>query len=307
MLKANATSAPELDTEHQALLDAWMDELWLMHRLSANTLASYRHDLKAWALWLQAQDARLVSAGPEDFERYLQVRREGGMKASSMQRLLASFRRFQLYLLDKGLRHEAVATPAASRRGRHLPKTLSEAQIEALLQAPEVQTILGLRDRTMLEVMYATGLRVSELVSLPISACDFTQGLLRVWGKGSKERIVPLGEHAMDWLQRYWNDWRSQQQVADEHLFLSERLQGMTRQTFWHIIKRHAMVAGIDPRLLSPHTLRHAFATHLLNHGADLRVVQMLLGHANISTTQIYTHVAQARLHALHQAHHPRG
>jgi integrase/recombinase XerD len=287
-----------------------MDVLWLEDGLSANTLAAYRRDLQTLADWLTIEcDGRsLVQARELDVLSYMSARHEGS-KPSSAGRRLSVFRRFYRWALRDGL---AMADPTlkldAPRQRLRTPATLTEAQVEALLQAPEVGDSLGLRDRAMLELMYASGLRVSELVDLKAVHVSQPDGVVRVTGKGNKERLVPFGEEAGQWLQRYVTEARASilgGQVSDA-LFVTARGGAMTRQMFWKIIRKYSIVAGIRQHL-SPHTLRHAFATHLLNHGADLRVVQMLLGHADISTTQIYTHVARERLKQLHAQHHPRG
>lgn len=290
-------------------LDAFCDAMWLEHGLARNTLAGYRSDLALFGRWLfETRAKNLNAARDEDLSAWLA---EFSLRAkpASQRRLLAAWRRYYRYLLLNGRITEdptlKLDPPLPTPR---FPRTLSEAQVEALLAAPDTNTALGLRDRCMIEVMYASGLRVSELTELKVFALDALNGVVRVFGKGSKERIVPLGEIAADWVRRYISTARPQLlsgRVCDE-LFISRLGAAMTRQRFWAIIKQHAISAGIAARLISPHTLRHAFATHLLNHGADLRVVQMLLGHADISTTQVYTHVARERLKQLHQRHHPR-
>lgn len=297
-------------TEAQALIQQFCDALWLEDGLSKNTLMAYRRDLAGLARWLAlpARDVGLAEASEADLLAYLAAG-HGSVRPSSSNRRLIVFRRFHRYLLrnrlradDPSLRIRAMQQPA------RFPGSLSESQVEALLQAPDVNTALGLRDRAMLEVLYATGLRVSELVALKMLEVSMVDSLVRIVGKGSKERLVPLGEEARAWLARYLKESRPAllgQRQADA-VFVTARAAGMTRQMLWVLIRRYAVQAGITAPL-SPHTLRHAFATHLLNHGADLRVVQMLLGHADISTTQIYTHVASARLKALHAQHHPRG
>ncbi|MCL2876857.1 MAG: site-specific tyrosine recombinase XerD [Betaproteobacteria bacterium] len=291
-------------------LDAFCDAMWLEHGLARNTLAGYRSDLVLFGRWLFNTHGRsLTAARNEDLSAWLA---EFSLRAkpASQRRLLAAWRRYYRYLLLNGHITEdptlKIDPPLPTPR---FPRTLSEAQVEALLAAPDTDTALGLRDRCMIEVMYASGLRVSELTGLKVFALDALDGVVRVLGKGSKERIVPLGEIAADWVRHYLSSARPQLlngRVCDE-LFVSRLGAAMTRQRFWAIIKQHAISAGIATQLISPHTLRHAFATHLLNHGADLRVVQMLLGHADISTTQVYTHVARERLKQLHQRHHPRG
>ncbi|MFA6970001.1 MAG: site-specific tyrosine recombinase XerD [Gallionella sp.] len=293
------------------LLDEFSDSLWLEDGLSRNTLESYRRDLNKFADWLESRRGQsLLQATHADIQGYLAdlfvVQKA---KSSSTGRNLSSLKRLFRYLLRQG---KIAADPTLQidtpKLPRTLPKTLTEQDVEQLLAAPDSQSPLGLRDRTMFEVLYATGLRVSELVSLRIGQVSMDEGVVRVMGKGNKERLVPLGEEALDWLRRYSADGRGVLlggQVSDD-LFVTARGEGMTRQMFWYLIKKHARHGGLN-KPLSPHTLRHAFATHLLNHGADLRVVQMLLGHADISTTQIYTHVARERLKQLHANHHPRG
>lgn len=301
-----ASVVPEAE---QALVDRFLDALWMECGLSRNTLSAYRQDLLALAGWLAGQGSQLLAADRGDLQRYLAHRHATGTKARSAARGLSSLRRFYRHLLREGrLREDPTALIEAPKLGRPLPATLSEEEVERLLQAPDPATPLGLRDRAMLELLYATGLRVSELVELRAAQVSLAQGVVRVLGKGSKERLVPLGEEALQWLQRYAEEARPAlvAGTGDERLFLSRRGEGMTRQAFWYRIRAHARAAGIQ-RHLSPHTLRHAFATHLLNHGADLRVVQMLLGHSDLSTTQIYTHVARERLQQLHARHHPRG
>lgn len=293
------------------LLDEFSDKLWLEDGLSRNTLESYRRDLNKFAAWLAAQrGATLLQATHGDIQGYLAhlfvVQKA---RASSTGRNISSLKRLFRYLLRQGkLEVDPTLQIDTPKLPRNLPRTLTEADVELLLSAPDEQTPLGLRDRTMFEVLYATGLRVSELVSLRVSQVSMDMGVVRVMGKGNKERLVPLGEVALDWLRLYLSDGRGvllSGQVSDD-LFVTHRGGGMTRQMFWYLIKKHAKYGGLN-KPLSPHTLRHAFATHLLNHGADLRVVQMLLGHADISTTQIYTHVARERLKQLHAKHHPRG
>lgn len=290
-------------------LQNFLDVLWLEAGLSSNTIAAYRHDLLAFASWLQPLGVSLATAEAEHIQRYLQQRMREGKKVRSDARLLSSLRRFYRYLCRESLRDsDPTAMLESPRLGKPLPASLSEADVDKLLAQPDTETALGMRDRTMLEVLYATGLRVSELVALTFEQLNMRQGLIRCIGKGNKERLVPLGEVALDWLQRYLLESRPQLlngQITDD-LFPTRRGKSMTRQAFWYLIKRYAVSAHID-KTLSPHTLRHAFATHLLNHGADLRVVQLLLGHADLSTTQIYTHVAKARLQQMHHQHHPRG
>ncbi len=291
------------------LIDRFCDALWLERGLSENTLSAYRSDLNSLARWLRGQGVELLSAARSDLLRYLQQRVEGGCKPRSSARLLSSMRRFYRYLLRESLLSEdPSARIDAPKLGRPLPKTLTEEEVERLLAAPDTSIPMGLRDRAMLELLYASGLRVSELVALQLSQLNAQQGVVKVMGKGSKERLVPLGEEALHWLQRFMREGRGLilGTRRSEALFPSKRGEAMSRQAFWQLIKRYAAYAGIS-KPLSPHTLRHAFATHLLNHGADLRVVQLLLGHSSLSTTQIYTFVAQERLKGLHATHHPRG
>ncbi len=291
------------------LIEHFLEQLWLLDGLSDNTRAAYRTDLQQYADWLAGRGQSLLAAKRTELLDYLGWRLQRGYKASSSARLLSALRRFYQQALEQGrITDDPSALVEMPKTRRNLPDTLTESDVDALLEAPDVGEALGLRDRCMLEVLYATGLRVSELTGLKLDEVSLRQGVVRVMGKGSKERLVPMGEQALDWLERYLARGRPLLlggKISDV-VFPSQRGQQMTRQTFWHRIKLHAQVAGII-KPLSPHTLRHAFATHLLNHGADLRVVQMLLGHSDLSTTQIYTHVAQARLQALHAQHHPRG
>jgi integrase/recombinase XerD len=290
-------------------IDRFLDAVWMERGLSPNTLAAYRADLSALERWLQEHDSDLMSASRADVLSFMASRIEGGSRPRSTARQLSSFRRFYRHLLREGaLREDPTALIDMPKIGRSLPRSLTEEEVEALLAAPAVGDPLGHRDRTMLEVLYATGLRVSELVSLKLSSVNLGQGVLRIVGKGDRERLIPLGEEAVQWVQQFLLGPRVEilLERQTDYLFPTRRGDRMTRQAFWHIIKRHARSAGIQKEL-SPHTLRHAFATHLLNHGADLRVVQMLLGHSDLSTTQIYTHVARERLKDLHSRHHPRG
>ena len=302
--------APALRPDEAARIDAFCDQLWLQDGLAKASLTAYRSDLVAWSLWQQRRGGSLLSAGPEDVEAWLAEQFGAKARASSIGRRLSSLRRFYRLAAE---RHEVREDPTlrvrTPRRPRRLPKSLSEKQVEALLAAPDPATPLGLRDRAMLETLYATGLRVSELVGLTRGRVALDAGVVRVMGKGSKERLVPLGEEAVAWIERYLREARPGLAAAskDDHVFVTARGAPMTRQAFWALTKRHAARAGIAREALSPHVLRHAFATHLLNHGADLRIVQLLLGHADITTTTIYTHVARERLKALHAKHHPRG
>ena len=291
-------------------IDAFCDTLWLEDGLSKATLASYRSDLLHFSAWLAEQRLAPLCAADEAALLGFVALLSRTLRATSQARYISTLRRFYHYLLARG---RIVADPMLKVvmpvKPSRLPKVLSEAQVEALLAAPALDNSRGLRDRAMLETLYATGLRVSELVGLKVHEVNFEMGVVRVFGKGSKERLVPLGEQAIDRLRDYMQQARSDllggRQSND--LFVTARGSAMTRQAFWQLIKRYALIAGIDAARLSPHVMRHAFATHLLNHGADLRVVQLLLGHADISTTQIYTHIARERLKSLHAQHHPRG
>ena len=287
-----------------ALLDSFADALWLEDGLSKNTLSSYRRDLEQFALFLKKTP--LEKANEEHLFAFLAARRG---RASSAARMLSSLKRFYGWCLrERKIKADPTLKLDPPKPTPRFPKVLSEADVEALLAAPDVNTPLGMRDRAMFEVLYASGLRVSELVGLKVFEVNLDAGVLRVLGKGSKERVVPLGEEAVDWVRRYKKDFRSSllKKKSSDHLFITSRGAGMTRQAFWQNIKRYGARA-VPGKHFSPHVLRHAFATHLINHGADLRVVQMLLGHADISTTQIYTHVARERMKALHAKHHPRG
>ncbi|MEM9604386.1 MAG: site-specific tyrosine recombinase XerD [Pseudomonadota bacterium] len=291
------------------MIEAFLDQLWMERGLSENTLSAYRSDLTTAQRWFASQGRRLPSADAADLQSYLAHLFARALDARSSARKLSAMRRYYRFLVSGGHRDDDPTSLIQSPKvGRRLPHSLSESDVLALLQAPDTSTALGLRDRTMLEVMYGCGLRVSELVTLGMLNINPSQGFLRVWGKGSKERIVPLGEHAHRWLAKYLSSARPElaRADADEVVFVSVRGRGMTRHNVWHLIKKYAKQAGL-PGDISPHTLRHAFATHLVNHDADLRAVQMLLGHSDLSTTQIYTQVARARLVQVHQAHHPRG
>jgi len=291
-------------------IDRFLDALWMERGLSRNTLAAYRRDLTGFARWLAEQrQCVLLAAQREDLLAYLAERVAENAKPRTTARLLSSLRRFyQQAVRDGDLPEDPSDRIEAPRLGRSLPKALTEDDVEQLINSPDIDTPLGLRDRAMLELLYATGLRVSELVDLRVPQLNLRQGVVRTLGKGSKERLVPLGEVASDWLESYLRTARGELLKGREceQLFVTQRGAGMTRQAFWYLIKKHAQQAGVS-KPLSPHTLRHSFATHLLNHGADLRVVQMLLGHSDLSTTQIYTHVARERLKGLHAEHHPRG
>ena len=293
------------------LLDEFCDHLWLEDGLSRNTLESYRRDLSKFAAWLEkARDAAILQTTHADIQGFLaHLVSTNKAKATSTSRAISSLKRLFRYLLRQNkISTDPTLQIATPKLPRSLPKSLTEQDVELLLNAPDVTTSLGMRDRTMFEVLYATGLRVSELVTLTVAQASLDMGVVRVMGKGSKERLVPLGEEALDWLRRYLPEARVELLAAklSDALFVTARGAGMTRQMFWYLIKKHAKHGGLN-KPMSPHTLRHAFATHLLNHGADLRVVQLLLGHADISTTQIYTHVARERLKQLHAMHHPRG
>jgi integrase/recombinase XerD len=297
-----------LSTQDSAELDTFIDHLWLEDGLSKNTLESYRLDLTAFALWLTPQSKQLLTVEQADIQQYLAVKFPKS-KPRSISRLIASMRRFYRYLMrDNKISLDPTIQIQSPKLPRSLPKTLNEEEVIALLNAPNVAEPAGLRDRAMLELLYACGLRVSELVGVKVTEVSVSDGVVRVTGKGSKTRLVPMGEEAVDWISQYLSKERSdilQKRLCDA-LFVTNRGEAMTRQAFWYLIKRYALLAGITKHM-SPHVLRHAFATHLLNHGADLRVVQMLLGHSDISTTQIYTHVARERLKQLHSMHHPRG
>ena len=297
-----------IDTSREAI-DRFIDALWIEDGLSANTLAAYRRDLTLYAQWLALSRERALNDSAETDLREYGVARHAGSKATSANSRLTVFKRyFRWALRERLLTADPTLKLLTAKQPLRMPKTLSEAQVEALLAAPDVSTPLGLRDRTMLELMYASGLRVSELVGQKTVHVSLSDGALRVTGKGSKERLVPFGEEAHSWLRRYLDEARAAilNGQASDALFITARGGPMTRQMFWKLIKQHALRGGVSVPL-SPHTLRHAFATHLLNHGADLRAVQMLLGHADISTTTIYTHVARERLRTMHAQHHPRG
>lgn len=291
-----------------AFIDPFIDAIWLEDGLAQRSLQAYRSDLKAWAEFLAQRGSTLLQASEIDVAAYLAAR-HAQTRASTANRRLAAMRRYYRWALrERRIDIDPCCRIAPAKRAPRLPKTLTEAQVEALLAAPDTDTQLGLRDRAMLETLYATGLRVSELVGLKLLDVSLADGVVRLTGKGAKTRLVPLGELAIDWIGRYVQQVRPAYQPAGgtDAVFLTIRGAGMSRQMFWNLIKRYAVVAGIRSAI-SPHVLRHAFATHLLNHGADLRAVQMLLGHADLSTTQIYTHVARERLKDLHAKHHPRG
>jgi integrase/recombinase XerD len=290
-------------------IKCYIDSLWLEKGLSKNTLVSYNTDLHQLHEFLNLRNLTLVAAQANDVMSFLADRSKDGIKPRSLARHLSSIKGFYQYMVrENHLQANPASLIDAPKQGRPIPKSLTESDVEALLGAPNVTTDIGLRDRAMLELLYACGLRVSELCELDMNQLNLTAGVVKVFGKGSKERLVPIGEIAQDWLQKYIKQARPQllKVTASGVLFPSNRGQYMTRQTFWHRIKQHGLTAGIQ-KPLSPHVIRHAFATHLLNHGADLRVIQMLLGHSDLSTTQIYTHVATQRLQNLHSQHHPRG
>jgi integrase/recombinase XerD len=302
------TIAPEPPQEHHPLIDAYLDHCWLTKGLSKNSLSSYRYDLKHLDLWAQAENNDLRLLDKTLLQNYLSMRYQAKINARSNARLLSCLRHFYRWALaEKAISEDPTLTLELPKLGRPLPKTLGEKEVVALLNAPDINEAVGLRDRAMLELLYASGLRVTELVTLTPSMLSLGQGVIKVMGKGSKERLVPMGEEAAEWLKKYVEEARPQlmKGKASKFLFLSQKGGCITRQAFWYRIKSYAEALGMFQNL-SPHVLRHAFATHLLNHGADLRVVQMLLGHSSVSTTQIYTHVAQARLKKLYQEHHPR-
>ena len=301
------TSKARISSENSESIDLFIDALWIESGLSKNTLSAYRSDMTSYARFLG--DTLLFSADQADIQRFLAYLMSQGTKSSSSARVLSTLRRFYRY----GIRERKAATdPCAQvrspKQGRPLPKTMSERQVSELLEAPDTHSAIGMRDRAMLETLYATGLRVTELVKLTRLEINLDVGVVRIVGKGNKERLVPLGEQAVDRVQRYLLAARADllKQRQSDALFVTARGAAMTRQAFWYLIKKYAKQASIE-QVLSPHTLRHAFATHLINHGADLRSVQMLLGHADLSTTQIYTHIARERLQSLHAQHHPRG
>lgn len=296
------------------IIEQFIDAMWMERGLSENTLSAYRTDLNKFTIWLKENSQKnlsdlLINADREVIKSYLSNLEVREISPRSRARLLSSLRLFYSYLVrEKFVEVDPVSLIDAPKLGRSLPKILTEEDVDSLLMSPDTSTLLGLRDRVLFEVLYATGLRVSELVGLELTQVNLLQGVIRVTGKGNKERLIPLGEEAISWIEKYINSVRAdilKGQVTDA-LFVTKRGGAMTRQAFWYLIKRYAFQAEITSEI-SPHTLRHAFATHLLNHGADLRVVQMLLGHSDLSTTQIYTHVANERLKSLHSEHHPRG
>ncbi len=298
---------PVVSLLNQDHTDLFIDAMWLESGLSKNTLSAYRSDLHRFAKFIG--DKELTVVEQSDVQKFLGFMMAQGTKASSSARVLSTLRRFFRYQIrENRVSKDPCAQVLSPKQGRPLPKAMSEQQVDDLLNAPDTQTSLGLRDRAMLETLYATGLRVSELVDLTLLEVSLQVGVVRIVGKGNKERLVPLGEQAVDWIEQYQQGARIAllKQRQTDAMFVTARGAGMTRQAFWHIIKKYALKAGIE-QALSPHTLRHAFATHLINHGADLRSVQMLLGHADLSTTQIYTHIARERLQSMHAQHHPRG
>ncbi|MBT8113804.1 MAG: site-specific tyrosine recombinase XerD [Arenicella sp.] len=296
-----------MNKHNQGVINGFIDAVWLESGLSQNTLSAYRSDLNRLAGFLGQGD--LLEVTQADIQKFLAALLAQGSKSSSSARILSTLRRFYRYQIrESRISDDPCAQVLSPKQGRSLPNSLSEQQVEDLLAAPPTDTALGVRDRAMLETLYATGLRVSELVALTLLEANLEVGVLRIVGKGNKERLVPLGEQAVDWIQRYLQQARGEllKGRRSDSLFVTARGQHMSRQAFWYLIKKYAAAAGIKAKL-SPHTLRHAFATHLINHGADLRSVQMLLGHADLSTTQIYTHVARERLQSMHSQHHPRG
>jgi len=307
--ETSADSGARLSKDSKVVVDRFLDAIWAERGLSENTLKAYRADLLALNQRLEGRKVDLVRVTRADLLEYISWRVDGGAKPRSTARQLSSFRRFFRYLLREGVIAEDPTTQIAMPKiGRTLPQSLTEEEVEALLAAPVVSDPLGHRDRAMLELLYATGVRVSELINLKLSQVNLNQGVLRIIGKGDRERLMPLGDEAQDWVKKFIDGPRVKILLKrqTEYLFPTGRGDRMTRQAFWHIIKRYAKKAGIGKKL-SPHTVRHAFATHLLNNGADLRVVQLLLGHSDVSTTQIYTHVARERMKELHSRHHPRG
>jgi integrase/recombinase XerD len=309
LTKQAAAIAMTSNAEADPAVSRFLDAVWMERGLSPNTLAAYRADLTALSRWLGERGIPMMRTTRADLQDFIAWRVHSGARPRSTARQLSSFRRFFRYLVREGVvQEDPTAQIAMPKIGRSLPKSLTEEEVESLLSAPVVSDPLGNRDRAMLEVLYATGLRVSELVNLRHGQVNINQGVIRIMGKGNRERLIPLGEEALRWLTEFASGARSEilLERQTDYLFPTRRGDRMTRQAFWHIIKRYARKSGIS-KDLSPHTLRHAFATHLLNHGADLRVVQMLLGHSDLSTTQIYTHVARERLKEMHGQHHPRG
>nr|WP_303047974.1 site-specific tyrosine recombinase XerD [Vibrio ostreicida] len=299
----------DIISSDQEVVERFLDAMWLERGLSENTVMSYRNDLSKLLEWMADKNYRLAFVSLSGLQDYQSWLLDKDYKQTSRARMLSAIRRLFQFLHREKLRSDDPSALLVSPKlPKRLPKDLSEEQVEALLQAPDPSDSIELRDKAMLELLYATGLRVTELVSLTMENISLRQGVVRVTGKGGKERLVPMGENAVEWIETFLNEGRSDLlgEVTSDVVFPSKRARQMTRQTFWHRIKHYAILAGIDTQLLSPHVLRHAFATHLLNYGADLRVVQMLLGHSDLSTTQIYTHVATERLKQLHSEHHPR-
>lgn len=306
MSKTNVTVVSD---EDETVITRFLDMMWVERGLSENTLASYRNDLQGLSMWLASHGKTLLDAARDDLLGYLASRVKQKSKPRSTARLLSTMRRlYQSLIRDGRITVDPSAQIESPKTGRPLPKSLTENDVESLLLAPDESNACGLRDRAMLETLYATGLRVTELTGLTMTQLNLMQGLVRVTGKGNKERLVPLGEEAIKWLESYIHDARPEllKDRVSEAVFVTARGRAMSRQAFWHLIKRYGRQAGLK-KTLSPHTLRHAFATHLLNHGTNLRVLQMLLGHSDLSTTQIYTHVARERIKELHLHHHPRG
>ncbi len=295
---------------HDPDIDRFIDSLWSQKGLADLTLRAYQQDLRQFSRWLVKRHQKLVSADQSSIQKFLAERFDGGASARSNARLLSTLKQYYRHLIKLGKRQDnPTALISAPRIHRTLPQSLTESDIEKLLSAPDLETDFGMRDRCMLELMYSSGLRVSELVGLQMNQVNTNLGLVRLIGKGSKERVIPVGEEALHWLAMYVKQSRpglQREKVPNDALFLSSRGTAITRQAFWQNIKKHLLKAGVKT-VFSPHSLRHAFATHLLNHGADLRTVQMLLGHSSLSTTQIYTHIAQSRLQSIHARHHPRG
>ncbi|MCZ6798571.1 MAG: site-specific tyrosine recombinase XerD [Gammaproteobacteria bacterium] len=304
MIESQSNTSADLE------IDYFIDALWSQKGLAPLTLSAYQQDLRKFSDWLQNQDKKLPNASQANIQSYLSRRFSAGASARSNARLLSTLKQYFRHLIKTGERKDnPTALISAPKVHAILPQTLSEQDITRLLEAPDLETSYGLRDRSMLELMYSSGLRVSELVSLQLNQININLGLVRLTGKGNKERVIPVGEEALHWLSLYIDNSRPnlvRQNSVNDALYLSSRGTAITRQAFWQHVKKYSLKAGIKS-VYSPHSLRHAFATHLLNHGADLRTVQMLLGHSSLSTTQIYTHIAQARLQALHSAHHPRG
>ena len=308
--RERAQARADLHADDRLQIERFLDALWSERGLARLSMDSYRRDLAGLARYLVPKNRRLLQLARADLLDYLAYLNEQGYSPRSAARLLSSLRAFYGHLVIRGLRSDdPTAGIVSPKLGRPLPKALSESQVESLLHAPDLETPIGLRDKAMLELMYATGLRVSELVGLLGTQVNLRQGVLRVLGKGSRERLIPMGEEAQHWLERYIGEARSQilGRQRNEYVFVSSKGGALGRQHFWTAVKRHAVRAGIDPAAVSPHRLRHSFATHLLNHGADLRALQMMLGHSSLSTTQIYTLIAKEALKRLHQQHHPRG